>query len=106
MIVAMHASRSRPTVSSRRCCCVLAMSDADFRGTHAPVPLTGPQVPAGLGGEAVAVPEAPLAEDHRAAHTGGDHGMVVAIDHPPQAAVERHLLFVVAIHRVVEAGRV
>ena len=37
---------------------------------------------------------------------GRDDGRVVAVDHAAQPAVERHLLLVVGVDRVVEAGRV
>src|SRR6516162_4699127 len=104
-MVAMQASRSRPTVSSRRCCWVLAMSVADAQGPVFPTgALARPQVAARLHGLAVAVAELALAEDDGAAHTGRDDGIVVAVDHAPQAAVERHRFLVVAVHRFVQAG--
>src|ERR1700753_376716 len=106
MMVAMHASRSRPTVSSRRCCWVLAISGSDFLGTSAALPLARPQIAAGLPGLAVALSEPALSEDDNPAHTRCDDGMVIAIDHAAQATVERHGLLVVAVDGFVETGGV
>src|SRR5882757_3550331 len=88
-MVSMLASSSRAMVSSRRCCWVLAMSDGGFDW------LAGArlQESAGLHGLSVAVAELAIAVDHRAVDTGRDDRGVVAVDHPGQAAVERHLLF-------------
>src|SRR6478752_5123449 len=102
MMVSMLASSSLATVSSRRCCCVLAMSDRHFGA----LPGTRLQEPAGLCGRSVAFAELAVAIDHLAVDTGRDDGGVVAVDHPGQAAVERHLLFVILVHRVVEPGRI
>jgi hypothetical protein len=82
------------------------MTDTDYGGAAAPMPLAGAQVAARLHGVAVALPEFAAAEHDGAADTGRDDGVVVAVDHAPQAAVERHLFLVVAVHRVVEAGGV
>src|SRR3984957_2129942 len=106
-MLAIQASRSRPTVSSRRCCCVLAISGSDFDGALGCRPLlTGPQVAARLHGLSVTVAELAGAEDHGAAHTRRNHGVVVAIDHAPQATVEGHRFLVVTLDRLVQSGRV
>src|ERR1700757_1692759 len=73
MMVLMLASRSRPMVSSRRCCWVLAISGSNFRGAHGRMPLARPQVPARLHALAVAVAESAFLEDHSAVDTRRDH---------------------------------
>src|ERR1700760_1279551 len=88
MMVSMLASRSRPTVSSRRCCWVLAMSGSDFQGARDGLAHTGPQVPARFHRFPVAVAELAWTEHDGAGHARGDHGLVVAVDHAPQAAVK------------------
>src|SRR5580693_4170543 len=100
MIVAMLASSSRATVSSRRCCCVLAISDL----CEPWLTRAGPQVTTRLHGLSVAVAELAVAEHDCATHTRCHHCRVVTVDHPAQAAVERNLFLVIGIHRVVQAG--
>src|SRR5262245_292877 len=97
MMVAMLASRSRPTVSARRCCWALAMSGSDFLDAHACVALTRPQAAARLHGLPVTLTELASAEDDGAAHARRDDGRVVAIDHAAQATVEGHLVLVVPV---------
>src|SRR5882757_7600577 len=101
-IVSMHASSSRATVSSRRCCWVLAMSDTDLRGETG----IGPKEVTRLHGRPVTLAELAVAVHDGPADTRRDHCGVVAVDHPAQAAVERDLLLVVAVDRRVEAFRV
>src|SRR3954467_11662864 len=101
-MVAMLASRRRAIVSSRRSCWVLAMSGRD----GFPRGRTGLQEPSGLDGLPVAVAELAITEHHRAVDAGRDDGLVVAVHHARQVAVERHLLLVVTVHGGVEAGRV
>src|ERR1700744_5202489 len=98
-IVAMLASSNRATVSSRRCCWV-AMSDP--RGL--PLTRVGPQIPARLHRLSIAVAESAVAEHDRAVDAGDHHRRVVAVDHAAQAAVERDLLLVVRVDRLVQAG--
>src|SRR5271166_390540 len=111
-MVSMQASSRRPTVSSRRCCWVLAMSGASHSQAHGGGPPHGrgprtrPQVPARLHGFPVAVAELSVAEHDGTAHTRPNDDCVVAVDHAPQAAVERDLVLAVAVHRLVEARRV
>src|SRR6185312_8456485 len=101
MIVAMLASSSRATVSSRRCRWVLAISGVDE------LPRGGRRQEAtGLRGRPVAFAEFTGAEDDLAVHACGDHGRVVAIHHAAQASVERDLLLVVSVYRAVQAGGV
>src|SRR6202000_2026062 len=59
-MLTIAASRSRPTVSSRRCCCVRALSGSGGQREAATEPLAGPQVAPRLHGLAVAVPELAL----------------------------------------------
>src|SRR5258708_26695916 len=112
MMVAMLASRSRPTVSSRRCRWVLAMSDSDFHGAHAVGPLlarlpcTRPQVPARLHALPVTLTELASAEDDLAAHARRDDGRIIAIDHAAQAAVEGDLVLAIPVDGFVQVGRV
>src|SRR5882757_691318 len=107
-IVSMHASSRRATVSSRRCCWVLAMSDGschvrhDFRGETG----TGPKEVTRLHGRPVALAELAVAVHDGPADSRRDDCSVVAVDHAAQAAVERDLLLVVAVDRRVEAFRV
>src|SRR3954454_14415872 len=101
-MVAMLASRRRAIVSSRRSCWVLAISGRD----GFPRGLAGLQEPSGLDRLPVAITELALAEYDHAVDARGDDGPVVAVHHARQVAVERHRLLVVAVHRVVEAGRV
>src|SRR6478609_9727003 len=102
MIVSMLASSTRAIVSSRRSCWVRAISN---RGVF-PLRRAGLQEPSGLDRLPVAGTELALAEYDHAVDARGDDGLVVAVHHARQVAVERHLLLVVAVHRVVEAGRV
>src|ERR1700722_15767961 len=106
MIVAILASSSRATVSSRRCCWVLAISDPHTRTGRPRFIRNGPQITARLHGLSVAIAELAVAEHDRAVDAGCDPSRVVAIDHAAQAAVERNFLLVVSTHRIVEAGRI
>src|SRR5882757_3787730 len=107
-IVSMDASSRRATVSSRRCCWVLATSDGschvrhDLRGETG----VGPKEVTRLHGRPVALAELAVAVHDGPADARRDHGGVVAVDHAAQAAVERDLLLVVAVDRRVEAVRV
>src|SRR3954462_737753 len=102
MMVSILASSSPAMVSSRRCCCVRAMSDKRFRGlTDA-----SPQEPAGFDRRSVAIAELTVPEHHGAVDAGRDDSGIVAVDHPGQAAVEGHLLLAIVLDRVVEAGGV
>src|ERR1700722_19356703 len=101
-MVSILASRSRETVSSRRCCWVLAMSGRCFRSAAD----ARPQEVAGLRGRAVPVAEVTVAVDDRAVDSSRDDCGVVAVDHAAQAAIELDLLLVVAVHRVVKARRI
>src|SRR5689334_5798189 len=85
-IVSMHASISRATVSSRRCCCVLAISGVRR------LTVTRAQEATGLRGGAVSLAEFTVSEYHCAVYTRCDDGSVVAVDDPAQAPVERDLL--------------
>src|ERR1700758_3459698 len=105
MIVVMLASSSRATVSSRRCCWV-AISDPRTRDGGLSMTRSGPQIPARLHRLSIAVAELAVAEHDCAVDAGGHHGRVVAVDHAAQAAVERALLLVGRVDRVVEAGRI
>src|SRR5258708_16035275 len=101
-IVSILASSSRATVSSRRCCWVLAMSDWRFRrlaGARA-------EEAAGLHGGAVPLAELTAAVHDCAVDPGRDDRCVVAVDHAAQAAVELDLLLVIAVHRVVQPCRI
>src|ERR1700752_5214660 len=93
----MLASSRRATVPSPRSGWVLAMSDACRLPAR-------PQEPAGSRGSAVTLAELTVAEYDRAADASRDHGRVVAVDHAAESAVERHLLLVIAVHRVVESS--
>src|SRR5258705_13052820 len=104
MMVAMLASRSRPTVSSRRCRWVLAISDASAQGRS--LPCTRPQVPSRLHRLPVTLTELAVPEDDLAAHARRDDGRIVAIDHPAQAAVEGNRVLVVPVDGFVQVGRV
>src|ERR1044071_3188133 len=66
MIVSMLASSNRAMVSSRRCCCVLAISD----GHGFPLALARLEEPPGLHGLTVALAELALAENHLAVDAG------------------------------------
>src|SRR5258705_13562159 len=99
MMVSMLASSRRAMVSSRRCCCVLAMSGKSFRGLCR----IGLKEAAGLHGRPVTLTEHAVAEHDGAVDTRRDHCGVIPVDHAAQAAVERHLLLVVAVDRFVEA---
>src|SRR3954468_15450740 len=102
MMVSTLASSSPAMVSSRRCCCVRAMSDKRFRGLAD----AGPQKAAGFRCRSVAIAELTVPEDDGAVDAGRDDGGIVAVDHPGQAAVEGHLLLAILIDRVVKAGGV
>src|ERR1700719_144835 len=101
-IVSMLASSSRATVSSRRCCWVLAMSGRRFRGAAC----ARPQEVAGLRGRAVPVAEVTVAVDDRTVDSSRDDRGVDAVDHADQAAIDHDLLLVVAVHRVVKHRRI
>src|ERR1700704_630454 len=101
-MVSTLASSRRAMVSSRRCCCVLAMSGKSFRGLAG----AGPKEATRLQCRAVALTELAVAVHDGPANARGNDRRVVAIDHPRQPAVERDLFLVIAVDRFVEACRV
>src|ERR1700722_1158121 len=100
-MVSILASSRRAMVSSRRCCCVLAMSGKSFRGLA-----IGPNEAARLHCRAVTLTELAVAVHDGPANARGNDRGVVAIDHPRQPAVERDLFLVIAVDRFIEARRV